>query len=118
MIDLKKATKDELVKLLLINAQLIEDTISLYNNTIQDEYTPIFTGIPERTIQIENNFWDRLVEERVPREVSIIPDYIRNSVWSKREFDMLMCGHNYKIFNLYVSKEPSPDADWVCTIKA
>jgi hypothetical protein len=100
MLDLKKATKEEMLDILLQEAQLIEDMKDLHKMA-KDEDGSIFTGEPLRSIQIEDNFWNRLIEERIPEEIIITPKYTRKSDYDKRSFILKLCGNNYEIFNLY-----------------
>lgn len=116
MFDLKKATKEELLDVLTKRAQIIEDYIRLNNETSQgdvcEDLRPftvyaegtLFTSVPLREIQIEDNFWERL-EETMDLEINIKDADMRDSIYSYREFAIDLCGHKYRIFNLFVEED-------------
>lgn len=114
MFDLKKATKKELVDCLTQMAQTIEDHLRIYTETAQGETIVIlgssysegalFTCPPTRTIQIEDIFWERLVEVLRP-EIHCRDAVSRDSVYAERSFHIELCGHKYEIINLYTEEE-------------
>ena len=117
MFDLKKATKEDLLNLLEQMAKLHEDYLRIYCDTAQGEvsvcscpYIPfyadgsLFTGIPDFKIQVEEIFWDRLVEVLDP-EIKFEGAVARDSIFDCRHFEHEFFGHVYKIVNLYTEKE-------------
>lgn len=116
MFDLKKATKEELLDVLTERAQIVEDYVRLYSETAQgkvyEKFRPftvfaqgsLFTAAPLREMQIESNFWERLAEALDP-EIKYEDAVSRDSVYSYREFTIDLCGHKYRIFNLFVEED-------------
>lgn len=110
MFDLKKATNKELVDCLTQMAQTIEDCLRIYEETAQGETVELlgslfaegalFTCPPTRSIQIEDIFWDRLMEVLKP-EIHCRDAVSRDSVYAERTFHIELCGHKYEIINLY-----------------
>ena len=109
MIDIKKASKQELVDLLMVDACAIEDMIDVRKSaTYINEYgneCPLFISGPERKIHVHIKLFMRLAEIIKP-EIIVIPREIREGgEYSKRKFIMELCGHKYEIFMLYTEKE-------------
>ena len=116
MFDLKKATKEELLDVLTERAQIVEDYVRLYSETAQGEVVvdirpftifaegTLFTSAPLREFQIEDIFWDRLVEVLDP-DIKYEESTARDSIYSYREFAIDLCGQKYRVFNLFVEED-------------
>lgn len=107
MVDIKRANKQELIDLLMVDAMAIESMIEMRKHA---QYTmggcelSLFTHDPMREIHVQPILFVRLAELIKP-DVAVVPREIRKGEYNERHFIMNLRGHDYKIFMLYTDKE-------------
>ena len=108
MIDFKKATKQELTDLLLVDARAIESMIEMRKNAVYKEDNvelSMFTHDPKREIHVQPIFFKALADFYKPL-VAVIPMAERGPffIYNERFFYMDLLGKEYKIFCLYTEE--------------
>ncbi len=110
MVDLEKASKQELIDILIIEASLIEDMIKLREEArygTESLNFSLFVDNPDRRIFVDTVFFKALVEKIRP-EITIIPKEIQDpedKEFNKRFFILNLCDNDYEIFDIFTDKE-------------
>lgn len=106
MIDLKKATKEELMDLLLVDVRAIESMIAMRKKATYgtEEYPKckfsMFIHDPNREIFVAGPFFKALADCVRPDIVILTPE-MRESEYGERYFYLDLLGKKYKIFELF-----------------
>ena len=108
MIDFKKATKQELTDLLLVDARAIESMIEMRKKAVfamNDIPHALFTHDPQREIHVSPIFFKALADYYKPL-IAIIPKTERgeNLTFDEKFFYLDLLGKEYKIFCLYTEE--------------